>query len=96
MENSGPRSGLYLLLLLLLTAIELSLGVNSLYTSINKTNKNVHKRKNTKNTVQTIQNTVNSSIHIMKTPTHTQRTAHMSFVIASCVSTLLCGHELSC
>jgi len=95
-ENSGARSGLYLLPLLLLTAIELSLGVSSLNTSTNKTNKNIHKRKNTKNTVQTIQNTVNSGIHIMKTPTHTHRTAHMRFVIASCVSTLLCGHELLC
>jgi hypothetical protein len=33
---------------------------------------NVHKRNNTKNTVQKIQNTVNTSTHITKTPTHTQ------------------------
>jgi hypothetical protein len=32
---------------------------------------NIHKRNNTKNTVQTIQNTVNTSTHITKTPTHT-------------------------
>ena len=32
--------------------------------------KNVHKRNNTKNTVQTTQNTVNTSTHITKTPTH--------------------------
>ena len=31
---------------------------------------NVHKRNNTKNTVQSIQNTVNTSTHIIKTPTH--------------------------
>jgi len=30
----------------------------------------IHKRNNTKNTVQTIQNTVNTSTHITKTPTH--------------------------
>jgi hypothetical protein len=29
---------------------------------------NIHKRNNTKNTVQTIQNTVNTSTHITKTP----------------------------
>jgi hypothetical protein len=32
---------------------------------------NIHRRSNTKNTVQTIQNTVNTSIHITKTRTHT-------------------------
>ena len=31
---------------------------------------NTHKRNNTKNIVQTIQNTVNTSTHITKTPTH--------------------------
>ena len=31
---------------------------------------NVHKGNNTKYTVQIIQNTVNTSIHITKTPTH--------------------------
>ena len=30
---------------------------------------NIHKRNNTNNTVQTIQNTVNTNIHITKTPT---------------------------
>jgi hypothetical protein len=30
----------------------------------------VHKRNNTKNTVQTIQNTINTSMHITKTPAH--------------------------
>jgi hypothetical protein len=34
----------------------------------------MHKRKNTKNTVKTIQNTVNTSIHIIKTPTRYQNT----------------------
>ena len=32
---------------------------------------NIHKRSNTKNTVQTIQNTVSTSIHNTITPTHT-------------------------
>jgi len=31
---------------------------------------NIHKRNNTKNTVQTIQNTVNASTHMTRTPTH--------------------------
>jgi len=31
---------------------------------------NIHKRNNTKNTVQTIQNTVNTSAHVTKTLTH--------------------------
>jgi hypothetical protein len=31
---------------------------------------NIYKRNNTKITVQTIQNTVNTSTHITKTPTH--------------------------
>ena len=31
---------------------------------------NIHKRNNTKNTVQTIQNTLNTSTHITKTPAH--------------------------
>ena len=55
------------LLVLLLPAIELSLGGSSPYTSTDKTNKN--KYTQTKNTVQTIQNTINTSIHITKTPT---------------------------
>jgi len=33
---------------------------------INQIRINIHKRNNTKNTVQTIQNTVNSSTHITK------------------------------
>ena len=31
---------------------------------------NIHKWNNTKNRVQTLQNTVNTNIHITKTPTH--------------------------
>jgi hypothetical protein len=58
---------LLLLLLLLLTAIELSLSGSSPYTSTDRTNKNIHKRNNTKNTVQKIQNTINTSTHIAKT-----------------------------
>jgi len=51
---------LLLILLLLLTAVALSLGGSSPYTSTNKQIRiNIHKRKNTKNTVQTIHNTVN-------------------------------------
>jgi len=37
---------------------------------------NIHKRSNTKNTVQTIQNTVNTSRHISKTPTHYKNHTH--------------------
>jgi len=45
---------------------------SSPYTSrTNQIRINIHKRKNKKkNTVQTIQNTVNTSTHITKTPTH--------------------------
>ena len=32
---------------------------------------NIQKRNNIKNTEQTIQNTLNTSMHITKTPTHT-------------------------
>jgi len=71
-------------MLLLLTATELSLGASSPYTSTDKTNKiNIHKRNNTKNTVQTIQNTVqtiqntvNTSTHITKTPAHYEKPTH--------------------
>ena len=31
---------------------------------------NIHKRNNTKKAIQTIQNAVNTSKHIIKTPTH--------------------------
>jgi hypothetical protein len=57
---------LLLLLLLLFTAIELSLGGSSPYNSTDKTNKNkyMYKRNNTK--TQYKQNTVN----ITETPTH--------------------------
>jgi len=39
---------------------------------------NIHKRNNTKNTVQTVQNTVNTSIcvHINKPPTHYKTHTH--------------------
>ena len=37
----------------------------------------IHKRNKTKNTVQTIQNIVNTSIHIIKTPTHTHTHTHL-------------------
>jgi hypothetical protein len=43
---------------------------------------NIHKRNNTKNTVQTIQSTVNTSTHITKTPTqyktHTYTHPHIT------------------
>jgi len=43
---------------------------------------NMHKRNNTKNTVQTIQNTVNASTHITETPTlyktHTYKHPHIT------------------
>ena len=58
-----------LLLLLLLTAIEFSLGASSPYTSRDKTNKNKYtEKKQYKNTVQTMQNTVKTSTRITKHP----------------------------
>jgi len=70
-KTAGCGTSNKLLLLLLPTAIELSLGGSSPYTSTDKKIRiNVHKRKNTKNTVQTIQNTVNISTRITKTSTH--------------------------
>jgi len=56
---------LLLLLLLLLTAVDLSFGGSSPYTSKDKANKNNYTQtKQYKNTVQTIQHTVNTSTHI--------------------------------
>ena len=42
---------------------------------------NIHKRNNTKNTVQTIQNTINTSIHITKTPTHYKTTHQVQYSV---------------
>jgi hypothetical protein len=50
----------------LLTAIEVSLGGST----DKKVRKHIHKRNNTKNTVQIIQNKVNKSTHITKSNTH--------------------------
>jgi len=62
-----------IIIIIIIIAIEFSLGGSSPYTSTDKTNKNKYnKRNNTKNKVQPIQNTVNTSTHITKTPTHTQ------------------------
>ena len=54
----SAQYGLLLLLLLLYTAYEFSLGDGSPYARTDKTNKNKHifKLNNTKNTVQIIQN----------------------------------------
>ena len=38
---------------------------------------NIHKRNNTRNTVQAIQNTVNRSTHITKTPTQLSKHSHI-------------------
>jgi hypothetical protein len=58
-----------IIIIIITTAIELSLGGSSPYTNEDKTNKiNAHKRNNTKNTVQKIQNTVNTSTHTTKHP----------------------------
>ena len=58
--------------LLLLTAIQLSLGDSRPYIGTNKTKIYIyiHKPKNTKNTVHTVKNAVNTSTHIIKTHTH--------------------------
>jgi hypothetical protein len=67
---SKPKNAQHIpLLLLLLTATELSLGGSRPCTSTDKTNKNIQKRNNTKNRIQKIQNTVNPSTHITKTHT---------------------------
>ena len=76
-ENRGIS-----IIIIIITAVEFSLGGSSPYTSTDKTN-NIYKRNNTKtqykqykNTVQTIQSTVNTSTHITKTPTHNETNTH--------------------
>ena len=60
----GHKTKPYLLLLLLITAIELSLGGSS----ADESNKNKYtEKKQYKNTVRTIINSVNANIHITKT-----------------------------
>jgi hypothetical protein len=67
-----------LLLLLLLTAIELSLGGRSPYSSTDKIYTNKYKyMKQYKNTVQTIPNTVYTSTNITKTPTQLSQHPHI-------------------
>jgi hypothetical protein len=68
---SRPTDALHIYLyVLLLTAIELSLGGSSSYNSTDKTNKNKYTyTKQYKNAVQTIQNTVNASTHYQNTHT---------------------------
>jgi hypothetical protein len=44
---------------------------------------NIHKRNNTKNTVQTIQNTVNTRTHITKTPTQLSKHPHITKQVKS-------------
>ena len=61
---------LLLLSLLLLIAIKLSLSASSPYTSTDKTNNNEIYIN------ETIQNTVNTSTHITKTPTHYKAHTH--------------------
>ena len=80
MFNCGIKSKLLLLLLLsssslLLLLLLLRLSFHSVAIVLTLVQKqqiriNIHKRINTKNTAQTIQNTVNTSTHITKTPTH--------------------------
>jgi len=58
-------------LLLLLTAIEVSPGGSSLYSSTNKTNKNkIYIKETIQKHSTTIHNTVNTSTLITKTHTH--------------------------
>ena len=61
-----------LLLLSLLIATDLLAGGSSLYTSTDKTNKNEIYIKETiqKHSTNNTKNTVNTGIHITKTPTH--------------------------
>jgi len=68
-----------LLLLLLLLLLQFSCHSVAEVLTLVQTKQigiNVHKRNNTKNTVQTIQNTVNTSRHITKN-THTLQTPHI-------------------
>ena len=63
---------LILLLLLLLLLMQLSCHSVAVVLTLAQTKQiriNIHKRNNTKTTVQTIQNTVNTNMHINKTPT---------------------------
>jgi hypothetical protein len=70
---------LLLLLLLLFTEVEFSLGGSSPYTSTDKTNKNKYTRtKQYKNTVQTIHNTANTSTHTTKTSTQLSKKPHVT------------------
>jgi predicted oxidoreductase len=52
----------------IITAIELSLGGSSPYTSTSKTNKNKYIKETIQKHIKTIQNTVNTRTHITKTP----------------------------
>jgi hypothetical protein len=71
-RNVGTELSLLTALLLLLIAVELSIGGSSPYASTDRTNKNeCTQKKQYKNAVQTVQNTVNSSTHVNRTPTHT-------------------------
>jgi hypothetical protein len=56
-----------IIIIIIITAIEFSLGGSSPYSSTDKTNKNKYTETTEyKNTVQTIQNAVNTSIHILQ------------------------------
>jgi hypothetical protein len=60
------------IIIIIITAIDFSLGGGSPYITTDKTSKNKYtstKQYKYKNSVQAIQNTVNTSTHITKTPT---------------------------
>jgi hypothetical protein len=64
-----------IIIIIIITAFELSLGGSSLVQT-KQIRLNIHKRNNTKKTVQTIQNTVNTIIYITKAPTHYKTHTH--------------------
>jgi hypothetical protein len=67
-----------IIIIIIISAIEFSLGGNSPYTSTDKTNNNKYTyTKQYKNTVQTIQNTVYTSTHITKTPIQLSKHPHI-------------------
>jgi len=77
MEVSLSRELLLFTYLLtdLLTAIEVSPGGSSRYSSTNKTNK-IYIKETIQKHSTTIHNTVNTSTHITKTPTHYKTHSH--------------------
>jgi hypothetical protein len=66
---------------------KLQLSCHSVVVQTKQVRKHIHKRNNTKNTLQTIQNTVNTSTRITKTNTHYKTHTYSSQQFAGwCIS----------